>query len=70
VHHEFNPSVKFFGEAGFPMRVQQVDTPGGTANPGPGPAVIISSYSPSDTFRASTRRACLLYARSVAYAPG
>ena len=39
MHHEFNPSLKFFGEAGFlRTRTQLVDTPGGAANPGPGPA--------------------------------
>ena len=66
LHHEFNDSLKFFGEAGFlNTRTQIVDTPGAAASPGPGqPAVIIPGYSPSNTFRASTSAGTPLYAQN------
>jgi iron complex outermembrane recepter protein len=66
LHHEFNESLKFFGEASFlNTRTQIVDTPGAAASPGPGqPAVIIPGYSPSNTFRASTSAGTPLYAQN------
>ena len=66
MHHEFNDSLKFFGEAGFlRTRTQLVDTPGAAANPGPGqPAVIVPGYAPGNTFRALNSAGVALYAQS------
>jgi hypothetical protein len=66
MHHEFNPSLKFFGEAGFlRTRTQLVDTPGGAANPGPGqPSVIVPGYAPSNSFRALNSAGVPLYAQN------
>ena len=65
VHHDFNDSLKFFGEAGFlRTRTALTDTPGAAANPGPGqPAVIIPGYAPSNTFRAVNSTLQPLYAQ-------
>jgi hypothetical protein len=66
VRHEFNPSLRFFGEASF-LRVKSglVDTPGAAVNPGPGqPGVVIPGYAPSNTFRALNAAGAPLYAQS------
>jgi iron complex outermembrane recepter protein len=64
-HHEFNSSLRFFGEAGFlRTRTAITDTPGAAANPGPGqPPVIIPGYAPSNTFRAMNSAGAPLYAQ-------
>jgi iron complex outermembrane recepter protein len=66
LHHEFNPSLRFFGEASvLKSRTSLIDTPGGAVNPGPGqPAVIIPGYAPSNTFRAQTSAGVPLYAQN------
>lgn len=66
LHHDFNPSLKFFGEAGFVRtRTALVDTPGAAVNPGPGqPPVIIPGYAPSNPFRAQTSTGAPLYAQN------
>jgi outer membrane receptor protein involved in Fe transport len=66
VHHDFNRSLKFFGEASFlRSRDSIADTPGAAANPGPGqPGVIIPGYAPSNTFRALNATGQALYAQS------
>ncbi|MEP7314295.1 MAG: TonB-dependent receptor plug domain-containing protein, partial [Pseudomonadota bacterium] len=66
LHHEFNPSLRFFGEAGFlRSRTALTDTPGAAVNPGPGqPGVIIPGYAPSNTFRALNSLGQPLYAQS------
>jgi len=68
VHHDFNDSVRFFGEASFLTNSTSiVDTPGAAVNPGPGqPAVIIPGYAPSNTFRAMNSAGVPLYAESSA----
>jgi len=66
VHHDFNDSVRFYGEASFlSNHTSIVDTPGAAVNPGPGqPAVIIPGYAPSNTFRALNSAGVPLYAQS------
>jgi len=66
VHHEINPSLKFFGEASFlRVRTALTDTPGAAVNPGPGqPGVIIPGYAPANTFRALNSAGVPLYAQN------
>lgn len=66
VRHEFNNSLRFFGEASF-LRVRSgiVDTPGAAINVGPGqPGVIVPGYAPSNIFRAMDANGAPLYAQN------
>jgi outer membrane receptor protein involved in Fe transport len=66
VHHDFNDSLRFFGEAGvLQTRVLVVDNPGGAVNVGPGqPPVVIPGYAPSNPFRAMSSAGQPLYAQN------
>jgi outer membrane receptor protein involved in Fe transport len=65
VHHDFNESLRFFGEVGFlRTRTALTDTPGGAVNVGPGqPVVTIPGYAPSNPFRAYNSAGQALYAQ-------